>query len=324
MQYRKLGSTEIDVSVVALGTWVMGGWMWGGSDEAESVAAIHAALDQGINLLDTAPMYGYGLAEEIVGRALRGRRDRAVLATKCGLLWDREEGVFFFHADAQGATLRPSQRKIYKCLRPDSIRRELEASLERLQTDHVDLYQTHWQDPSTPIEDTMAALEKLRDEGKIRAIGACNASVDDLKRYGPLHSDQEKYSLLDRKLDVNLEYCRQQNIAVLPYSPLANGLLTGKLRADREFGPGDLRRGNPRFSGKNIQRVNDLLASVQPIAARHQATLAQLVIAWTAAQPGVTSVLCGARNAQQALDNAAAGDLQLTPDEIATIGTTIV
>ena len=138
----------------------------------------------------------------------------------------------------------PSQKKIYKCLRPDSIRRELEASLTRLQTDHIDLYQTHWQEPSTPIADTMAALLAMKDEGKIRAIGVCNATLSDLKSYGPIHADQEKYSLLDRKLETGgmLDYCRQQNLAVLAYSPLANGLLTGKLRPDREFGAGDLPR----------------------------------------------------------------------------------
>ena len=169
MLYRKLGSSGIDVSAVGFGAWAIGGWMWGGADENQAIAAIHAALDHGINLLDTAPIYGYGRSEEIVGRAIRGRREKVVLATKCGMIWDREEGEFFFHANQEGITFRPSEKKVYKCLRPDSIRAELERSLTRLGTTHVDLYQTHWQESTTPIADTMAALVKLKEQGKIRA-----------------------------------------------------------------------------------------------------------------------------------------------------------
>ena len=192
---------------------------------------------------------------------------------------------------------------------PDSIRAELERSLTRLGTTYVDLYQTHWQESTTPIADTMAALVKLKEQGKIRAIGVSNANVEHLKAYGPIDSDQEKYSMLDRNLETNgmLEYCRQQNIAVLAYSPLANGLLTGKMRPDRQFGPGDLRKGNRRFTPAGIERVNAMLEQLRPMAQRHQATIAQLVIAWTCMQPGMTCVLCGARDPQQAIENAAAG-----------------
>jgi aryl-alcohol dehydrogenase-like predicted oxidoreductase len=322
MLYRELGSSGIDVSAVGFGAWAIGGWMWGGADEDQAIAAIHAAIDHGINLVDTAPIYGYGRSEEIVGRAIRGRRDKVVLATKCGMIWDREEGEFFFHGNQEGISFRASEKKIYKCLRPDSIRAELERSLTRLGTTHVDLYQTHWQESTTPIADTMAALLKLKEQGKIRAIGVSNASLDQLQAYGAIDSDQEKYSMLDRELETNgtLEYCRRQKIAVLAYSPLANGLLTGKIRPDRQFGSGDLRKGNRRFTPANITRVNDLLEQLRPMAERHQATVSQLVIAWTAMRPGMTCVLCGARDPQQAIENAAAGGVTLSPDELQTIG----
>ena len=252
MIYRKLGSSGIDVSVVGFGAWAIGGWMWGGADEDEATRAIHAALDHGVNLLDTAPIYGYGRSEEIVARAIHDRREKVVLATKCGLIWDREEGVFHFHADQSGITMRPSEKKVYKCLRPASICEEVERSLTRLKTTYIDLYQTHWQESTTPVADTMAALVKLKEQGKIRAIGISNANLEQLKAYGPIDSDQEKYSMIDRGLESNgmLEHCRRQNIAVLAYSPLANGLLTGKIRADRQYGPGDLRKGNRRLPGE--------------------------------------------------------------------------
>jgi aryl-alcohol dehydrogenase-like predicted oxidoreductase len=325
MIYRKLGPSPIDASAVAFGAWAIGGWMWGGADENQAVDAIHAALDHGVNLIDTAPIYGFGRSEELVGRAIQGRREKVLLATKCGMVWDREQGDFFFHANQDGVTLRPAEKKVYKCLRPDSIRAELERSLMRLGTTYVDLYQTHWQESTTPIAETMATLVKLKKEGKIRAIGVCNASLAQLTEYGPIDSDQEKFSLLDREIeqDGRLAYCRRSGIGLLPYSPLANGLLTGKIRPDRQFGPGDLRRGNRRFTPANIERIGGMLEQLRPIAERHQVSIAQLVIAWTFSQPGVTSVLCGARNPQQAIENAAAADIRLSPEEIELIGKTV-
>jgi len=321
MLYRELGPSGISASAIGLGAWAIGGWMWGGTKEEDALAAIHASLEHGVNLIDTAPAYGYGRSEEIVGKAIRGRRDKVVLATKCGLIWDREEGVFHFHANDKGITPRPSEKKVYKCLRPDSIRRELEASLRRLGTDCIDLYQTHWQDESTPIADTLAALQQLKDQGKIRAIGVSNAKGDHLRAYGRIDTDQEKYSMLDRGIEQNgiLDHCRQQHIAMLAYSPLANGLLTGRITPDRRFGEGDLRRMNPRFGRKNLERIGAMLAQFQPIAERQKATIAQLVIAWTIAQPGITVALCGARNAQQAEENAKAADIVLSADEMETI-----
>ncbi len=319
MLYRQLGSSGINVSAVGLGTWAIGGWMWGGADDEKAVAAIQAALDHGINLIDTAPIYGFGRSEEIVGRAIRDRRDKVVLATKCGMIWDREEGEFYFHTNEEGVTFRPSEKKVYKCLRPESIRNEVEQSLKRLQTTYIDLYQTHWQESTTPIADTMATLVKLKEEGKIRAIGVSNASLEQMKAYGAIDSDQEKYSMMDRGMeqDGRLDFCRRQNIGVLAYSPLANGLLTGRIQPDRQFGSGDLRKGNRRFSPVNIERVNGLLEQLRPMAERHGASIAQLVIAWTYAQPGLTCVLCGARDPRQAVENAEAGRIELSADEAA-------
>jgi aryl-alcohol dehydrogenase-like predicted oxidoreductase len=245
-----------------------------------------------------------------------------VLATKCGLVWDREEGQFFFHSDDKGATPGPSKYKLFRNLRPDSIRAELERSLERLSTDYIDLYQTHWPDPSTPIAETLDVLLELKGEGKIRAIGVSNANREHLQAYGRIDSDQERYSLLDRQIEQNgaLDHCRRNEIAMLAYSPLANGLLTGKIRPDRPFADGDLRKGNPRFTRDNIERVNAALAGLEPMARRHAANVAQLVIAWTCGQPGLTCALCGARDADQAIENARAGEVMLSAEELQQIG----
>lgn len=288
--------------------------MWGGTDVAQSVAAIQAAIDAGINLFDTAPIYGFGLSEEIIGRAIKGRRDRVLIATKCGLIWDEPNGEFFFEEEGH---------RVYRYLHPESIRRELEQSLRRLQTEYIDLYQTHWQDPTTPIEDTMAELLKLKDEGKIRAIGVSNVTLNELKRYlavGPIDTDQERYSLLDREHEYDLlPFCRQHGIAFLAYSPLAWGLLTGHVTPDRKFPPGDLRNESPRFSRTFRQQVMNFLRELDPLRENYSATYSQLVLAWTIAQPGVTHALTGIRRPEQAYENAKAADIQLTEADLKLI-----
>lgn len=321
MQYRRLGSSGIDVSSVGFGAWAVGGWMWGGVEEGQAVAAIQAALDHEVNLIDTAPIYGYGRSEELVGRAIRGRRGRVVVATKCGLVWDRDEGEFFFHADDHGGTPGPSKYRIHRNLRPASIRAEVEQSLRRLQTDYIDLLQTHWQDATTPLEETVAELMRLKEAGKIRAIGVSNANLQQLQSYGPVDSAQEKFSMLDRQIEHNgvQAHCRAQGISLLPYSPLANGLLTGTIAPGRRYGTGDLRATHPRFVPDNVRRVNAALADLEPLARRHKASIAQLVVAWTAAQPAVSCVLCGARDARQAMENAAAGTLALSAADLRDI-----
>jgi len=314
MQYRPLGASGIQASVVALGTWAIGGWMWGGTDERKAIEAVKAAVDSEVNFIDTAPAYGLGLSEELVGRAIEGRRDKVVLATKCSLVWHTDKGKYHFEQHG---------KKVHLYAGPDSIRYEVEQSLRRLRTDYIDLYQTHWQDSTTPIEDTMAALLDLKDKGKIRAIGASNANLSQIKRYckvGPLDCDQEKFSMIDRYIEkANLPFCRENNIAVLAYSPLAMGLLTGKIGPDREFQGDDLRKTRPQFSIENRRRIAAMLDKFKPVCEEHGITLAQLAIAWTITQPGVTHALCGGRNAEQATENARAGDVVLSEEDLGII-----
>ncbi len=323
MRYRALGASGIEASVVGLGTWAIGGWMWGGTEEADSIKCIHAAIDAGINLIDTAPMYGFGQSEEIVGKAIKDRRDKAVIATKCGLIWHTDKGDFFFKSGDDMIGVGEQTHEVHRYLGPESIRYEVELSLKRLRTDVIDLYQTHWQETTTPIADTMAELLKLKDEGKIRAIGVSNATTEQTDEYravGALDSDQEKYSMIDRKMeDAILPYCDANNIAFLAYSPIGQGLLTGKIGPDRTFDETDQRSRGKRWTVENRERVASLLAEIKPIADAHEITLAQLAIAWAVHQPGCSHALVGARTIQQAQENAAAGDAELTADEVATI-----
>ena len=314
MLKREIGRSGINASAIGLGTWAIGGWMWGGTDEVRSIHAIQASVDAGVSLIDTAPAYGQGVAEEIVGKALKGRRDKVVLATKCGLVWHVQKGNHFF--DYDGAP-------VHRYLGKDAIIHEVEQSLRRLGTDYIDHYITHWQDPTTPVAETMEALEALKTAGKIRSIGASNCTPADLRAYlaaGQLDAVQEEYSMVQRGLEAEmLPLCVEENVSVLSYSSLALGLLTGKVGPDRVFTGDDQRKDNPRFSQGNRVKVAALMDQIDPIAEAHSATLAQVVIAWTLQQPGITFSLCGARDAAQAVENAKAGLLRLTTEELAAI-----
>lgn len=314
MKKRSFGNSGIQASVIGLGTWVIGGGtVWGENpDDTESIRAIHAALDAGVNLIDTAPAYGWGRSEEVVGRAIKGRRDQVVLATKCGLWTDDERGSYFCEFD--GRTMRRS-------LRPDTIEIEIERSLKRLGTDCIDLYQTHWPaipPDNTPIADTMACLLKLKAQGKIRAIGVSNVSLDELKENcarGEVASNQLRYSMLQRAAEKDLlPFCAERNVATLTYMSLEQGLLAGKVGMDRAFDKDEFRANeawNPWFAQANRRRVLDLLVGWRDLTEKFQCTLAQLVLAWTATQFGVTHVLVGARRVAQAQENARAGSLVL-------------
>jgi methylglyoxal reductase len=314
MRTRTLGASTIEASVVGLGTWAIGGWMWGGTDEAQSVAAIQASIDEGVTLIDTAPAYGKGRAEEIVGMALRGRRDEVVLATKCGLVWHAQQGNHFFDYDSG---------PVHRFLGKESIFYEIEQSLTRLGTDYIDHYITHWQDPTTPIEETMEALVELRDQGKVRSIGASNVSEEDLRAYaatGALDAIQEEYSMVKRDIETTLlPIAAESGISTLSYSSLALGLLSGTMGPERQFSGDDQRKDNPRFSQANREKVARLMGAIAPVAEAHDATNAQVVIAWTLQQPGITYSLCGARNPEQARENAGAGRLSLSDDDLSTI-----
>ncbi len=312
MQYRRLGKSGIDASIVGLGTYVTGH-----GDDKESIKGIQTALDLGVTLIDTAPSYGWGHSEEVVGKAIQGRRDRVVIATKCGVWWADDRGSP--NGSKDGKEVRIS-------LRPDTIRIEVEDSLRRLGVDTIDLMQVH--KPSippdeTPIPETMDCLMDLKAQGKIRAIGVSNVSPGQLEQYqasGDLASDQFRYSMLSRQLEKDiLPYCQQHNIATITYSSLEQGLLSGKFGPDYVFEDGDFRKDVgpwlPWFKPENRQRLSELFTSWSDLTEKHQCTISQLTIAWTAAQPGATHVLCGTRNVEQAVMNAGAGDVRLDADE---------
>src|SRR5687768_8150968 len=316
MQSRQLGTSGVSVSPVIFGAWAIGGWMWGGTDEQDALDAIRAGIDHGVTTIDTAAIYGQGLSEELVAKAIEGRRDRVQIATKCGRRWDSGEGSDpWDYQDVHGnpVTIRSNSR-------PESILAECEQSLKRLRTDVIDLYQIHWPDKTTPVEVAMGAMSKLKQQGKIRAFGVSNYNLEWMrgaKRAAPeLASLQPPYSLIQRGIEKDLlPFCRENNISVIVYSPLERGLLTGKVTPDRQFPPGDHRATHKYFTVENRKRVLAALEKIKPIADRHKASYTQVVIAWTIHEPGVTAALVGARNAEQASHNAQAMRLKLTADE---------
>lgn len=314
MKTIQLGRSGVHCEAIGLGTWAMGGWMWGGTDEAAAIDAIRASLDAGVRLIDTAPAYGLGHAERLVGQALKGRRDDAVIATKCGLVWHTRQGQHFF--DENGVA-------VHRHLGRDSIRHEVEQSLSRLQTDYIDLYITHWQDASTPVAETMGALLELKAQGKIRAIGVSNVSPETLLEYlkhGPVDAIQERYSLIDREIETTLlPICADYGIAVLGYSSLAMGLLAGPIDPQRVFTGDDQRASHPRFSPEHREKLVAFFDAVEPMRARLGCSFAQLMIAWTVARGAVSVALCGARTPQQAVQNAGAAEVALERADLALI-----
>ena len=317
MQRRPLGESQLQVTPVTLGTWAVGGWMWGGVDSEQAVRAIQSAIDLGITSIDTAPVYGFGLSEELVGQAVRGRRDQVQLLTKCGLSWDEPRGEFFFET-----TPRPKAKplKVYRNSRKADVLAECDRSLRRLGTDWIDLYQVHWRDNTTAVEETMEAMDKLMQSGKIRAVGVSNYTAEEIetaRTICPIASVQPPYSMLKRDIEKDLlPYCREHKVGVLAYSPLQLGILTGRVKMDQQFPPDDLRSGSPYYKPANRRRILGFLDQLRPIAEEHNATLAQLVIAWTISQPGITAALVGARKPEHAKENAAAADIQLAEGEI--------
>ena len=317
MEYRKLGQSDLEVSVVTFGAWAAGGWMWGGTERTEAVKAIRAGFDFGVTSIDTAPVYGQGLSEEIVGEAIKGMpRDKVQILTKYGLSWSDTKGAFFFHStNNEGKPL-----EIYRYAGKAAVKKECEASLKRLGTDYIDLLQIHWADPTTPVQETMEAVSELIQEGKVRYAGVCNydlALMKEAANYINLVSDQVPYSMVKRDIEDDLvPYLIEKNQSVLAYSPLQRGLLAGKIKPGHQFSDGDTRADLPYYSNKNILQTNTFLDKLKPLAAAKNATLGQLVIRWTVEQPGITIALVGARNAAQALENAKAAQISLNKDEI--------
>jgi aryl-alcohol dehydrogenase-like predicted oxidoreductase len=273
------------VSRVALGTWAMGGWMWGGADERESVATIRAALDQGINLIDTAPVYGSGVSEEIVGKAIASAdlRARAVIATKVGV--EMLDGKAYRNATRQ------------------RIHREIDDSLRRLRTDYIDIYQVHWPDPLVPIEETAEAMRALYDLGKIRAIGVSNFSVEQMERFrqvAPLHVLQPPYNLFERDIEAQiLPYCRANNIATFGYGALCRGLLSGRMTADTRFEGDDLRRIDPKFQPPRFAQYLAAVRRLDRLARDHfHRRVIHLAVRWMLDQ-GISVALWGGRHPNQ-------------------------
>lgn len=304
MEYRELGHTGLQVSVIGLGTWVIGGWMWSGAEDGESLATIRLAFDLGINLIDTAPVYGYGRSEELVGRAVAesGQREKLILATKVGLEWNDEK------------------TRIWRNSSRSRVLREVDESLRRLRTDYVDIYQVHWPDSGTPFEETMEALLELRRQSKIRFIGLSNFDVAQIERcraVGSVHVLQPPYNLFERGTEETvLPYCRDHRIGTLIYGPLCRGLLSGKYWGDERFERGDIREMDPKFKGERFRKYVACVDRLRAVANRHQKTVGQLAIRWCLDRPGVTVALCGARRPDQIEENAGAAGWSLPPAEM--------
>lgn len=317
MEYRKLGKSDLEVSVVTFGAWAAGGWMWGGTERKDSIQAIQKAYDLGVTSIDTAPIYGQGASEEIVGEAIKNiSRDKVQILTKYGMRWNEAKGDFAFKSkDNDGNDI-----DIYKYAAKNSIIKECEDSLKRLGTDYIDLYQVHWPDTTTPIAETMEAVATLIKQGKVRHAGVCNYNADQVReaqKYIDLVSNQVPYSMVKRDIEKQVvPYCIENDISILAYSPLERGLLTGKLKPGHHFAEGDHRAALYFFKDENIKRTNLFLDSMKAMCREKNATLAQLVIRWTIEQPGITIALVGARNAEQSVQNAKAVNIKLSREEI--------
>lgn len=296
MEYRRLGTTDLEISVVGLGCWAIGGGQWGGTDDDESIATIRQALDLGVNLLDTSEMYSNGHSDELIARALEGRkREEVVIATK----------------------VAP-----YNC-EYDDVKKSLEGSLTRLQVDYVDLFQIHWPPKVCPIAEAMRAMTDLQEEGKLRHVGVSNFSVPQLEEAlaaGRVESSQPPYSLFWRFAEDNhVPFCLDHGISVLAYSPMAQGLLTGKFSPQLELAEDDVRRHNVLFQGEVFQKALEAIDRIRPIAEEHGKTLAQTSVRWLLQQPAVTCALMGARHPGQVAENVGAADWELPQEDLDAI-----
>lgn len=308
MRTKQVSAVNEPLSVIGLGCWAIGGsQVWSGSDDTHSVLTISRALDLGVNLFDVAPVYGFGHAETVLGRALKdsGRRQDVLVATKCGLVWD-------------------DNYRITRNLRPESIRGEIDASLRRLQTDYVDFYQLHWPDPNTPLEDTLGELERLKEMGKIRYVGLTNFSrpqIDQALSLTHVASCQGLYNLFERNPQsyhsIPLEYrtqeevlplCREHGLAFLPYSPLFQGLLTGAFDSDTVFDTSDVRSQNPKLNGERFRQRVAAARELREIVESAGHPLSHLALAWLIRNEAVTSIIAGAQNVGHVEENAAAAE----------------
>jgi aryl-alcohol dehydrogenase-like predicted oxidoreductase len=310
MNTNQLGNSDLFITPIGFGAWAIGGsgweFAWGGQDDRDSFAAIHEALDAGINWIDTAAVYGLGHSEEVVARALEGVRNRPHVFTKCSMVWNE-------------------RREIGHRLKAESVRRECEASLRRLRVDAIDLYQIHWPDPDEDIEEGWATLAALKQEGKVRHIGVSNFNVAQMQRaqaIAPITSLQPRYSLLHREIEADiLPYCAEPNIGVIAYSPMASGLLTGAMTRERiaALPADDWRKHHPDFQEPGLSRNLKLVSLLRTIGKRRGYTPAEVAIAWVLRSPAVTAAIVGARRPGQVRGVVGAAELRLTPREVAEI-----
>lgn len=312
MQKRQLGNSDLHITPIGVGAWAMGGgdWVfsWGHQEDKDSIEAVHAALDAGINWIDTAAIYGLGHSEEVVGRAIAGRSNRPYIFTKCGLVWDE-------------------QRQISRSLKADSIRQEVEASLRRMKVDVIDLYQIHWPDPEPEIEEGWRTLAQLKKEGKVRNIGVSNFNAVQMKRaqkIAPITSLQPPYNIVTSDIEREvLPFCREHNIGVIVYSPMKSGLLTGKMTRERiaKLPPDDFRPRTVSFQEPLLSRNLGLVEVLRGIGDRHGHTPGEVAIAWTLRDPVVTGAIVGMRSAQQAKEIVRSAEFRLSKDEVLEIET---
>jgi len=304
MDYVKLGATDLEVSTVGFGAWQMGGTLWGEVDDELTVAAARRARELGVTLFDTAPGYGYGHSEELLGKAIGEHRDGVVLATKCGMAWDDS-----------GAIARNS--------RPERLHQEADDCLRRLGTDYIDLLQIHWPDEDVPFAESIGALEEIKQAGKIRCYGVSNFSVEEMTecmKHGRIDTLQPPYSMLRRGVeDELLPYCLENGMGVLAYGSLARGLLTGKYDETATFPDGDLRKNDPDFQGERLQRNVRIVRGLTGFAERYGKTVGQLAIAWNVNNPAVTVALVGAKNPGQVEANVGGSGWALSDEEMAEI-----
>jgi aryl-alcohol dehydrogenase-like predicted oxidoreductase len=324
MQLKQLGTSEVKVTPIAFGAWAIGGWMWGGAEERDAIKALHASFDEGVTSIDTAPIYGFGKSEELVGKAMQGiGRDKYQLLTKYGMNWQTEEGEFYFETKSnEGKPL-----KIYKFSGSKKVKQECEDSLRRLKTDYIDLLQIHWADSTTPINETMSAVAELIKEGKVRAAGVCNYNaqqVDEALKTVKIVSNQVPYSMVNRGIEKEIiPQAVKNKMSILPYSPLQRGILSGKVTPDYQFNPGDTRADSKFYKPENRERINNFLKKLKVFADDRNVTLSQLIINWTTRQPSMDCVLVGARNEKQVLENVKSLDFKLTDEELKNINTLI-
>jgi aryl-alcohol dehydrogenase-like predicted oxidoreductase len=310
MQTKRLGTSDLELTPIGIGAWAMGGagwaFTWGAQDDGESIGAIHAALDVGLNWIDTAAVYGLGHSEEVVARALKGRSHKPLVFTKCARVWN-------------------DKREIAKSLKADSIRRELEGSLRRLQLDTIDLYQMHWPEPDADLEEGWGAMAQLRKEGKVRWIGVSNFNVDQLRRaqaIAPITSLQPPYSLISPEIeDTLLPYAQANHIGVIVYSPMKSGLLSGAMTRERiaAMPADDFRRRAAPFQEPRLTHNLALAELLCGIGNRHGRTAGEVAIAWTLRHPAVTAAIVGMRSPKQVEGVIGAAEFRLSPEEIAEI-----